>query len=144
MRLNYFTLEKAIKVHDALIQDTGGLAGVKDLGPLQSVLEHIQNDDYYPLFEDKLSHLIFGLVQFHCFLDGNKRSSVALGAFFLELNGYDFLVTDFIRCMEDFVVLLAQGLLDRETFHAIITSICTLEDYPEWVKLELIEIEERS
>ena len=66
----------------------GGADGVLDAGRLESVLQHIQNDVYYPTFEEKLTHLVFSANQFHCFQDGNKRISISLGAQFLLLNGY--------------------------------------------------------
>ena len=34
------------------------------------ILDHIQNDDYYPDFVDKLTHLFFCSNKFHCFNDG--------------------------------------------------------------------------
>jgi hypothetical protein len=44
-------------------------------------------------FESKLTHLVYSVNKSHCFNDGNKRTSIALGAFFLEINGLDVLVT---------------------------------------------------
>ena len=72
--MEYIELEYAIKVHDLIIKKVGGLDGIKDIGQLESVLEHIQNDLYYPTFADKMTHLIYSIVQFHMFLDGNKRT----------------------------------------------------------------------
>ena len=46
MKLLYFPIEYAIKEHDKIIEISGGLSGIKDLGNIQSPLEHIQNDDY--------------------------------------------------------------------------------------------------
>ena len=92
----YFTAGYAIKTHDKIIEISGGASGIKDLGNLESPLEHIQNDDYYPDFEDKITHLVFSINKNHAFTDGNKRSSIALGAFFLELNGLDIMVSKFI------------------------------------------------
>ena len=45
---NYLTLEVAYKEHEKIIEDTGGLPGIKDQ-TLESVLFHMQNDDYYPI-----------------------------------------------------------------------------------------------
>ena len=58
----YFDPQHAVDVHDWIIEHSGGLPGLKDLGQLESVLEHIQNDDYYPTFDAKLTHLIFGII----------------------------------------------------------------------------------
>jgi death-on-curing protein len=81
-RLNYFGVEYAIKEHNFIIEHSGGLSGVRDLGMIESVLEHIKNDEYYPDFLDKLTHIVYGFNKNHVFHDGNKRTSLALSAFF--------------------------------------------------------------
>ncbi len=43
----YLSLGQAIEVHRKTVEVSGGGAmGHLDLGPLEGVLEHIQNDDY--------------------------------------------------------------------------------------------------
>lgn len=139
IRYFYFDLMHAIRVHDSILALSGGLVGIKDQGQLDSVLEHIQNADYYPELEDKLTHLVFALAKFHCFTDGNKRSAIALGAYFLELNGYDWLVSQFIREMENIVVWVAEGRVHKELLRKLIGCLCNADDYPEEIKLELID-----
>ena len=51
-RFFYFDVYYAIELHDWIIDKSGGLAGINNLGLLESPLEHIQNDLYYPEFED--------------------------------------------------------------------------------------------
>lgn len=54
-QIYYLTLDEAVKIHRATIEKSGGGdIGDLDLGRLDSVLTHIQNDDYYPTFIDKL------------------------------------------------------------------------------------------
>lgn len=134
----YFDARHAIGVHDWIIEQTGGLEGTKDIGQLESVLDHIQNDDYYPTFIDKLNHLVFAINKFHAFNDGNKRSSLSLGAYFLELNGYDFCVQKFTLEMENIVVWLADGKISKDLLLRLITSIIMEDDYSESLKLELL------
>jgi death on curing protein len=43
MTFFYFSTEYAVKTHDRIIEISGGLHGVKDIGHLESVLIHIQN-----------------------------------------------------------------------------------------------------
>jgi len=64
----------------------------------------MQNDSYYPSFEEKLKHLIIAVNRFYPFNNGNKRSSLVLGAYFLELNGYDYCINRFMYEMEEIVV----------------------------------------
>lgn len=134
----YFDVLHAVNVHDWIIEHSGGLSGTKDVGRLDSVLEHIQNDMYYPSFEDKLTHLVYAINKFHAFNDGNKRSSIVLGAYFLELNGYDYCVSDFVIRMENITVWLAEGRVSKELLQKLITSMIIEDEYPEELKLELL------
>ena len=138
MKLLYFPVEYAIKEHNKIIEISGGLSGIKDLGNIQSPLGHIQNDDYYPEIEDKITHLVFSINKNHAFTDGNKRSSIVLGAFFLDLNGFDILVHKFIRKMENIAVDIADNRIDKKLIHEIITSIIYEDDYSEELKLKII------
>ncbi len=89
MPIIYLTLEQAIAIHAKTVEVSGGGSqGPLDTNRLDSVLCHIQNDDYYPTFEAKLTHLFFSVNKFHCFEDGNKRISISLSAQMLLLNGY--------------------------------------------------------
>lgn len=48
MAFNYFDSEHAIKLHDEIIEKSGGILGALNIGLLESTLEHVQNDFYYP------------------------------------------------------------------------------------------------
>lgn len=136
-RFLYFDVSHAIRTHDWIIENSGGMAGTKDIGQLESPLEHIQNDLYYPELEDKLTHLVFSINKNHAFHDGNKRSSLALGAYFLELNDFDYIVHHFIVEMENIAVWVADNVIDKSLLHQLITSILYDDDYSESLKLEL-------
>ena len=135
----YFDVKHAIKVHDYIIEVSGGLHGYRDIGLLESVLDHIQNDMYYPSLHEKLTHLVFSVNKFHAFNDGNKRASISLGAYFLELNGYKFCVKAFVLCMENIVVWVAEGKVNKELLGEIICSLIEEDDYSESLKLKIIE-----
>lgn len=63
--INYITIEEAKAIHQATIENSGGGDyGELNTGKLESVLFHIQNDDCYPTFLDKLEHLFFVHVSF--------------------------------------------------------------------------------
>lgn len=138
-RFFYFDTHHAIATHDWIIEYSGGLPGIKDRGQLESPLSHIQNDLYYPEIEDKLTHLVFSVNKFHAFNDGNKRSSLVLGAYFLELNGFDYIVRRFIKEMENIVVWIADNLISKDLLYQIIGSILYEDDYSEEVKLAIFE-----
>ncbi len=135
----YFDTQHAVDVHDWIIEHSGGLAGLKDLGQLESVLQHIQNDDYYPTVDAKLTHLIFGINKFHAFNDGNKRASLTLGAYFLTLNGYDYCVPQFVLQMENIVVAVAEGTIGKDLLQRVVLSLIEDDDFPDDLKLDLFE-----
>ena len=120
----YLTIEQVVPIHKETVRVSGGGdVGVIDIGKLASVLDHIQNDDYYPTFEDKLTHLCFCANKFHCFTDGNKRISITLGAQFLLFNGYMHAVSRFMTEMENVSYHVAAGSIDKELLHEIIDAI---------------------
>jgi len=139
LKIFYFDTKHAVKEHDWIIDNSGGLSCLKEIGLLDSALEHIQNDLYYPTFEEKLKHLIIAVNKFHPFNDGNKRSSLVLGAYFLKLNGYDYCVNKFIFEMENIVVWLAEGKINDELLLDIVKSIIEEDDFNESIKLRLFE-----
>lgn len=120
----YFTIEQAVSTHQKTVQYSGGGAlGHFDLGRLDSVLHNIQNDDYYPTFVDKLTHLFFCTCEFHCFEDGNKRLAITLSAHFLLLNGYMAVAKRFFEITENISYQVAAGKIDKELLHRIMASI---------------------
>lgn len=136
---NYISKEKAILIHDnSVINISGGLPGIKDEGQLESVLTHIQNDLYYPNFEDKLTHLLFSLAKFHMFNDGNKRTSIAVSVYFLRINGFAYITDTFIVEMENIVLWLASGYLDKDLLKMIIADLLFFECITDTTKIKII------
>jgi death on curing protein len=133
----YFDIHYATKQHDWIIETSGGLAGVNNIGLLESALQHIRNDLYYPDLHHKLTHLVFAINKFHAFTDGNKRSSIVLGAYLLEINGRQLLVKKFSSEMENIAVWLADGKITKELLGELIESLIFEDDYCESLKLKL-------
>lgn len=133
----YFDAIHAVTVHDEIINISGGLLGIMKEGQLESILDFVQNDDYYATFEDKLSYLFFSINKGHCFNDGNKRSSIALSAYFLEINDLHFCINRFIKEMENIAVDVADNRVDRDLLFEIISSIIIEDDYNEELKLKI-------
>lgn len=138
MKYNYLTIDQALITHEMTIQVSGGgVVGVLESGKLESILMHIQNDEYYPTFEEKITHLVFASNKFHCFQDGNKRIAISLGAQFLLINGYVFVVKKFIQEMENISYHMAAGTISKELLKKIITSLIYELDFSEELKLEI-------
>jgi len=138
----YINREQAEITHLKTVElSGGGSTDVINIGYLDSVLEHIQNDDYYPSFEEKLNHLVWSINKNHCFSDGNKRLSITLGVQFLTINGYLFCVSRFLRDMENISYHLAAGRIDKDLLQRIIKSFLDGEnDFNEDLKFEIFTL----
>lgn len=134
----YFDVDHAIREHDWIIANSGGREGIINIGLLSSALEHIQSDTYYPDFCKKIAHLVFAINKFHAFEDGNKRTSIGLGAYFLELNGYDYCVKQFVIQMENIAVWVAENKISKELLEKIIYSIINEDEFSEYLRLEIV------
>ncbi len=138
-RFIYITPEQAKITHEKTIQYSGGgTLEELDFGKLESVLYNIQNDDWYPTFEDKLTHLFFCTCQFHCFTDGNKRLAITLSTLFLLLNGYLSIAETFLAKTENISLNVAASKIDKELLHKIMEAIMNGSyDEDEALKLEI-------
>jgi len=138
--LVYITLAQAIAIHQKTVEISGGGAmGQLNIGQLDSVLANIQNDDYYPTFEEKLTHLFFCANKFHCFQDGNKRIALSLGAQFLLLNGYVFVASRFMREMENVSYHVAAGKIDKVLLLTIIRELICENELGESTRSAIVE-----
>lgn len=126
--MKYLSFEDAITLHDKMIEVMGGLQGFDSsrVGYLESALEHIKNDDFYPSFLDKLTHLVFCCVKFHPFLDGNKRTAILIARVFVLINAPKILPDDFYERLENVVVCVASDEIDKDSLKAILAEVLNL------------------
>jgi death on curing protein len=114
--MRYLALAEVVELHRRLLEATGGAAGIRDLGALESAIAQPKTTfvgvDLYPTLVEKAAALCFSLVANHPFVDGNKRVGHAAMETFLVLNGaeVDARVGDQERVMLD----LAAGRIDRD------------------------------
>ncbi|HYW67417.1 MAG TPA: type II toxin-antitoxin system death-on-curing family toxin [Candidatus Dormibacteraeota bacterium] len=83
----YLTIAEVLEIHRQLINEFGGLHGVRDAGLLASAVFRPQTG-YYEDFIHQAAALMESLANNHAFLDGNKRVAFASVDVFLRLNGY--------------------------------------------------------
>ncbi len=101
-------------------------------------VDFMRNDDYYSTFEDKLAYLVYSINKNHIFADWNKRTSIWLWAYFLEINWYNYCVNKFIIEMENIAVAIADNKISRDLLKEIIYSIIYEYEFSEELKLEII------
>ncbi|HEM3475120.1 TPA: type II toxin-antitoxin system death-on-curing family toxin [Streptococcus suis] len=110
--MKVLTVEQVIELHTRLIQATGWLDGVRDVGLIESSLSSAFSTYFgvekYPSIEEKAARPCYSLVNNHALLDGNKQIGVFVMIIFLELNGIVLNQTD------DEVVKLGIGVASSE------------------------------
>lgn len=112
----YLTLVELLAIHDRLLEEFGGAAGVRDGGALESALFRPQTG-YYADVVQEAAALFESLVQNHPFVDGNKRVAFAATDVFLRMNGLTLDVED--ETAHRFIVgSLERGDLDLERIDA--------------------------
>ena len=85
-RYVYITVAEAIEMHRQLIDEFGGIHGLRDRGLLEAAIFRPQNG-YYDDLVHEAAALMESLASNHAFLDGNKRISLAATDTFLRING---------------------------------------------------------
>jgi len=86
-RYIYLTVAEAIEMHRQLIDEFGGIHGLRDRGLLEAAIFRPQNG-YYDDLTHEAAALMESLANNHAFLDGNKRISLAVTDTFLRINGH--------------------------------------------------------
>mgnify|MGYP003585074473 CR=1 FL=1 len=138
-KTKYISFDEVVDTYGKMIKVSGGgFAGIKNEGGIRSILDFVQNDDYYPTFVDKLNYLVFRFCTGHFFHDGNKRIALTVGSLFLLRNGYVLLCRTFMAQLEAIIYHVAASHISQDLLHEIIGCLIDNTDYPESVKLELM------
>lgn len=136
--IQYITWDELLHVYEKTVDESGGgFSGIRDRERLESVLEFVQNDLYYPTFEDKLTFLVSRICTGHLFDDGNKRMSLTLGVYFLHKNGRFWAATTFMTHMAAIIMHVAAGHIDEELLGRIIPPVIMGEDFSEELKIDI-------
>ena len=93
-----FDKEKVLLLKQLVIKSTGGTAGVRDFGLLNSAINSVYQTfdgvELYSTKEEKGARLGYALVSNHAFVDGNKRIGLLVMLSFLAINGISMKYTD--------------------------------------------------
>ena len=84
-------------IHNEIIVESGGAAGILNKGALESTLFKPRNLYHYE--EDVTLYKLaasygYGLVKNHCFVDGNKRIALISVYTFLAINGIELIASE--------------------------------------------------
>ena len=113
--MRYLTLAEVVELHRRLLQATGGMPGVRDLGALEAAIDQPRASftgvDLFPTLAEKAAALAFSRVRSHPFMDGNKRVGHAAMETFLVLNGAEIGAS--VDEQERLMLALAAGRIGR-------------------------------
>lgn len=122
--MKYLSAQEILVIHAQIIDETGGLHGVRDIGLLASLIERpktrLGRTQMFPGLFRKAAVYLESLAQYHCFLDGNKRTSVSACARFLYRNRYEFVSEQ--KEIVDFVLRVATNKENLDSIEAWIKS----------------------
>ena len=109
--MKYLYPNQVLYLHDRILQQSGGLAGLRDETLLESAVYRSQvtfgGQELYPELFSKVAALGHSLIQNHPFADGNKRTGFASMRLMLRLNGYDLRASQNMKFQ--FVIHIATG-----------------------------------
>ncbi|MFH1065213.1 MAG: type II toxin-antitoxin system death-on-curing family toxin [Nanoarchaeota archaeon] len=108
--MKQLSAQHLVQLHEFVISETGGHSGIRNRKDLESVISSIE----YPVNRDKIRSIVhicaqlFRLIiQKHPFIDGNKRTALAVVLALLERNRYKLKTTD--KDIESFTFSMAKG-----------------------------------
>ncbi|MEE4356321.1 MAG: type II toxin-antitoxin system death-on-curing family toxin [Desulfococcaceae bacterium] len=80
---------EVIDIQKKMIDEFGGIHGLRDDGALESALTSAENRAYYENADiiTCAATYAYHLAQAHAFIDGNKRIAAAVSEIFVEING---------------------------------------------------------
>ena len=108
--------EECLAIHEMMLAQHGGLAGVRDDGLLDSALSKPRNLHAYgsPSRPELAASYAAGIILNHPFLDGNKRTGFMIAAVFLEVNGFTLTATE--ESVVENTLALAAGRLKQSGY----------------------------
>ncbi len=107
----FLTLADVVDLHDRLLAEFGGRAGVRDMGLLQSAIampaQQFGGNYLHPELSDMAAAYLYHMCRNHPFLDGNKRIAAVAARVFLLANDVAFDPPEMEYC--ELVLAAARG-----------------------------------
>jgi death-on-curing protein len=117
----WVSLAGTLAIHDRLLVDYGGDAGIRDQGLLESALSAPKNHFHYGENDIFLLAATYAnaITQNHPFIDGNKRTAFVVATTFISRNGYLFAAAE-IDALQQMLALTVKEI--------------TKEQFAEWLR----------
>jgi death-on-curing protein len=90
--------DAVVAIHQALLQEHGGLIGLPRPDSLEAALARPQQLHHYAQPKPTVARLAaaygFALAKGHCFADGNKRVALSIIDVFMQMNGSELTASE--------------------------------------------------
>jgi death-on-curing protein len=108
--------DDCLAIHEMMLAQHGGLAGVRDEGLLASALAKPRHRYAYPStsLPALAASYAAGIILDHPFLDGNKRTGFMLAATFLAANGIELTAAE--ESVVQRTIALASGAIKEAAY----------------------------
>jgi death-on-curing protein len=111
--LKYISAEELVVINRVVVNESGGSIGLRDPGLLESVAFKPQtsfgDQELYVDIYLKAAVLFEAIVNYHVFVDGNKRTAYASLARFLQINGFELIASSDNEIVEYTVEVATQN-----------------------------------
>lgn len=118
--MRYLTAQEILVLHALVVDETGGSHGVRDVPLLQSIAHKPQTrfggKELYRGVCMKAAVLLEAVINYHIFVDGNKRTGLIVAARFLALNGYELAASN--KQLESLALAVATKQMDGKAIAA--------------------------
>lgn len=112
----FLEINDILTIHQILLEQFGGMPGIRDEGLLESAVSQPQATFFgellHPTIHVQAAAYLYHLAKNHPFLDGNKRTAFGAMEAFLRLNGYNLDFSD--EEAYQIVMQVAQGEMSKE------------------------------
>ncbi|MBX7220021.1 MAG: type II toxin-antitoxin system death-on-curing family toxin [Blastocatellia bacterium] len=116
--MKHVTKEQVVRLHQKVIEVSGGGAGIRAEGALESSVAQplltFDGLDLYPTVAEKAAALGHSLIANHPFVDGNKRIGHAALEVLLVINGFE--IQAHVDEQERIILAVASGHMKRPEF----------------------------
>lgn len=111
----FLSMEDVLAVHERMIQEFGGVRGIREMGLLESAVMMPMASHGGSYLHESIPAMcgayLFHICKNHALLDGNTRTALACAEVFAMLNGFRLDATD--KELETITLAVASGELTK-------------------------------
>jgi len=116
MDIRFLSLSEIILIHENQINLYGGSHGIRDINLLSSAIAmpeaQFSGQYLHTDIHEMAAAYIYHITQNHPFIDGNKRTALAAGLIFMDINNYE--IDDPTEELYTMMIDIASGKIKKD------------------------------